>query len=112
MENKFEATIPVVKVREDSILPAFSREGDACMDCYADIDTVISPFTVENGAATAGNKDTGYGTTMRWVQVFPTSTFATDYKYTTAGTQTLGTGTNEKVTFSRNSTRIALCVDR
>lgn len=53
MENKFEATIPVVKVREDSILPAFSREGDACMDCYADIDTVIPPFTVENGAGRA-----------------------------------------------------------
>lgn len=42
--------INVVKIHEDSKLPAFSREGDACMDCYADIDVTIPPFTLENGA--------------------------------------------------------------
>lgn len=51
--DSLTAVIPVVKTHEDSKLPAFSRDGDACMDCYADVDAVIPPFTVENGAGRA-----------------------------------------------------------
>ena len=36
--------VEILKIKEDSKLPAYSRDGDACMDCYADEDTTIPEF--------------------------------------------------------------------
>lgn len=58
-ENKVNTTetinckIDVVKINEDSNLPAFSRDGDACMDCFADKEVTIPGFTLEKGLGRA-----------------------------------------------------------
>ena len=46
-------TIDIKKETNDSKLPAFSREGDACMDCYADEDVTIPGFDLEKGLGRA-----------------------------------------------------------
>lgn len=46
-------TIDIKKETNDSKLPAFSREGDACMDCYAREGITIPGFTLEYGLGRA-----------------------------------------------------------
>jgi dUTP pyrophosphatase len=46
-------TIDIKKETNDSKLPAFSREGDACMDCYADKDVTIPGFSIYSGLGRA-----------------------------------------------------------
>lgn len=41
--------ISIVKTQENSKLPIYAREGDACMDCFADQETIIPPFSTEEG---------------------------------------------------------------
>lgn len=51
--ERIDCRINVVKINEDSKLPAFSRDGDACMDCFADKEVTIPGFTLEKGLGRA-----------------------------------------------------------
>lgn len=48
-----KAKIAIKKLTADAKLPAYSRSGDACMDCYADKEVVIPKLTLENGVGRA-----------------------------------------------------------
>ena len=41
--------ISIVKTQEYSKLPVYSREGDACMDCFADQEVTIPAFSTSKG---------------------------------------------------------------
>lgn len=43
------ARVEFQKVTEDAHLPEYSRAGDAAMDCYANADVTVPPFTLEEG---------------------------------------------------------------
>lgn len=47
------AKIAIKRLNEDAKLPAYSRSGDACMDCYADKDITIPGFDLEKGLGRA-----------------------------------------------------------
>lgn len=44
-----KAKIAIKKLAADAKLPAYSRSGDACMDCYANEDVTIPGFSLEKG---------------------------------------------------------------
>lgn len=43
------AKVEFQKVTEDAHLPEYSRAGDAAMDCYANVNVTVPPFTLEEG---------------------------------------------------------------
>lgn len=43
------ARVEFQKVTEDAHLPEYSRAGDAAMDCYANVNVTVPPFTLEEG---------------------------------------------------------------
>lgn len=53
IETLVSAKIDIEKVHEDSKLPAFTRDGDACMDCYADERVEIPGFDLNVGLGRA-----------------------------------------------------------